>query len=391
MSEVPAKNIKQKQMLIAAGIIGTFFLASTAWVISDTKKKEAEQVIPKKKIEVAKLAGGISAEEKWLQNAEEELKALGTEVKNQKEGKEELEEKVKALEGIIEVYERQKAERGEETSLSDELLKLREEIESLKNNQVPNTVTSDGQIKRRIIKTLEINLDGNTLSIQQGPKYKLDYYLPAGSYAKATLISGIDASVGVSSQSDPRPVLLRVTSQAKTAANEALIQKVDLVGCTVTGAASGDLSSERVFIRLVKMTCSREDGQVFESNVHGYVSSQGKAGIRGEVVSREGDFVTKSFIAGIASGFGEGISQRLTPSTSFFSSNGNEPSTKDVLGRGLGQGTQNASQRLSDYLIQRAEQYQPVVSVPSGIEAEIVLSDGLYIDGRKNANIKEGS
>jgi hypothetical protein len=205
MSELSPAKVKRKQIMIAVGLISMAVLSTTAWVLIDSQGKKEEFDLNKsqKKIQIAKLAGGISAENKWLQHAEEEIKAIGHEVKSQKEDSEGLEEKVKALEGIIEVYERQKTERSDEPNVTEELLKLREEIDGLRSSQVR---IIDGQIKPKGIKTIEINLDGNSSALPSGPKYKLDYYLPAGSYAKANLISGIDASVGVSSQSDPRPV-----------------------------------------------------------------------------------------------------------------------------------------------------------------------------------------
>ena len=43
-------------------------------------------------------------------------------------------------------------------------------------------------------------------------------WLPAGSHAQAVVLAGVDASAGVSSQGDPRPVLLRIAGPAWTAA-----------------------------------------------------------------------------------------------------------------------------------------------------------------------------
>jgi conjugal transfer pilus assembly protein TraB len=34
---------------------------------------------------------------------------------------------------------------------------------------------------------------------------------------------------------------------------------------------------------------------------------------------------------------------------------------------------------VSKYLIERAEQYQPVVEMPTGIEVEVVFLDGVYV------------
>jgi conjugal transfer pilus assembly protein TraB len=55
----------------------------------------------------------------------------------------------------------------------------------------------------------------------------------------------------------------------------------------------------------------------------------------------------------------------------------------DILGGGLGQGAADAADTVSKYLIERAEQYQPVVEMPTGIEVEIVFLDGVYVRNSK--------
>ena len=51
----------------------------------------------------------------------------------------------------------------------------------------------------------------------------------------------------------------------------------------------------------------------------------------------------------------------------------------DILAGGFGQGAGEAADTVSRYLIERAEQYQPVVEMPTGIEVEIVLLDGVHV------------
>lgn len=47
--------------------------------------------------------------------------------------------------------------------------------------------------------------------------------------------------------------------------------------------------------------------------------------------------------------------------------------------RALGGGGQQAGTTVSEYLIERAEQYQPVVEMPTGAAVEIVFLDGTFI------------
>ena len=142
----------------------------------------------------------------------------------------------------------------------------------------------------------------------------LSVWLPAGSHAEAVVLAGVDASAGISSQGDPRPVLLRLTGPAWTAAEDGSALQVDVAGCTVTAAAHGDLSSEKVYARLRTLTCAGpEPGSVIETEVAGFIAGSGKTGVRGPVVSREGALVQKAFLAGLVSGAGQGAAQAFQP------------------------------------------------------------------------------
>ena len=214
----------------------------------------------------------------------------------------------------------------------------------------------------------------------------LSVWLPAGSHAEAVVIAGVDASAGVASQGDPRPVLLRVTGPAWTAAEDGTAQAVDLDGCTVTGAAYGDLSSEKVYARLRTLTCAGEaPGTVVETEVAGFVAGAGKAGVRGPVVSREGALVEKAFFAGLVSGVGQGVSSAFAPQAIVTGSNSAAVANTglDDIGRaGIGAGASSAGRRVSDYLIRRAEQYQPVIQLQAGTAVTVVFLEGTRLDGR---------
>jgi conjugal transfer pilus assembly protein TraB len=65
----------------------------------------------------------------------------------------------------------------------------------------------------------------------------------------------------------------------------------------------GDLSSERAYLRGETFSCIREDGGVIEAQLDSYaVGEDGKAGVRGRLVSKQGQMVAKSLIAGFLGG-----------------------------------------------------------------------------------------
>lgn len=394
--------LKRKQyILVVVVVISLLGLVTTVVLLdSNNTQKVAAQTKSGQRIEVSKLAGGLKAEDRWLQKAEQELKELREKLAHQQNETEQLEQKLQAQTDEMKQKSLNQDENGNLDELVAELARLREELDSLKTRD-RSIISPDPFANALGIQNTEIiapnKIHNHELKLDDESSapiksYDLKHYIPAGSYVSAVIISGVDASVGINSQSEPRPVLFRITGKAKSATNEKILQEIDIEGCVVTGAASGDLSSERVFVRLLKMTCSKESGRAFETQVHGYVAGLGKAGVRGDVVSREGDFVFKSFLAGIASSAGNGISQRFASPLALPSGLATErPQASDIASSSLGSGIASSSNRLSDYLIQRAEQYQPVISVQAGVDVELVFNDGVYLNGFGGTNAQSKS
>ena len=208
-------------------------------------------------------------------------------------------------------------------------------------------------------------------------------YLPPNSFATARVIVGVDASAGVASQTDPLPVVLRITGPARSVADNGRVLTTKLQGCLVNGAARGELSSEKVYIKLQKLTCAQPGGRFAVSEVKGFIAFGGKAGVRGRVVSREGGLVTQSFIAGLVGGIGRGFSANTESflQGSNISVNGQRQQLGlgSIAQGGIGEGVSKSADQVSKYLIERAEQYQPVIEMPTGIDVEIVFLDGAYI------------
>ena len=234
-----------------------------------------------------------------------------------------------------------------------------------------------------LIETFELDDASSGTSVIEAWK-PLATWLPAGSHAEAIVLAGVDASAGISSQGDPRPLLLRLTGPAWTAAAGGSALQVDVAGCTVTGAAHGDLSSEKVYARLRTLTCAGpEPGSVIETGVAGFIAGSGKTGVRGPVVSREGALVQKAFLAGLVSGAGQGAAQAFQPQAVATGGGAAVANTglMDIGRAGLGAGAASAGQKVADYLIRRAEQYQPVIQLRSGTRVSVVFLEGARLDG----------
>lgn len=208
----------------------------------------------------------------------------------------------------------------------------------------------------------------------------VDNTIPAGSFAKAVLLGGVDASASIQASSDPRPALLRLTDPGT------LPRKfyADLKGCHALAACYGDISSERVFMRLEKLTCTeRKTGEIVEVKVQGYVAGEdGRTGVRGSVVDRAGESMRNAMVGGFLGGIGEFLSQSQNAVT--FSpvaglAQTNPMGVKDMMKHGAGKGVHNALEKYADFYIKRAEQVQPVIQVAAGRQVDIVFTEGISL------------
>ena len=199
-------------------------------------------------------------------------------------------------------------------------------------------------------------------------------FLPAGTFAKAILLSGLDAPTGGLAKTNPQPVLLRLLDPG-TLPNRF---HSHIRECFITAAGYGDLASERAYLRLEKISCVLHDGTVLEKSLKGFVAGEdGKAGLRGRVVSKQGQMIARALIAGIAGGIGKGISQSFTTlSTSALGSVRNV-SPSNIAQYGLANGFASALDRISQWYLQRANELYPVLEVDAGRTVDIVLDEGL--------------
>lgn len=200
-------------------------------------------------------------------------------------------------------------------------------------------------------------------------------YIAAGSFAPATLLTGAYVMTGASASNMPIPVLLRLVNTA-ILPNEF---QAEVKGCFVTGAATGDLSSERILVRLDRLACTREDGSQLDVSVKGYVVGEdGKVGVRGKLITRSGQAIAAAISMGLLSGVGNAIT--LTSESTTTSSLGFQTTeVRDAWRHGLGKGLSGAMDRIVDYYLKIADQIFPVLECASGRQVEAVFAQGVLL------------
>ena len=210
------------------------------------------------------------------------------------------------------------------------------------------------------------------------PKVKKEdfLYIPSGAIISGVFLNGIDAPTGKSSQKNPFPTLIRIQKDAILPN----YYTADIRECFLLMSGYGDLSSERAFLRGETISCIRSDGKIIAGKLESYaVGDDGKAGVRGRLVSKQGQIIARSLLAGFAGGFAEMFDTTATPTLN-TSSDGtiryeDVYSSKAVKG-GAAKGVSQALTRISDFYMDLAEAVYPVIEVDAGRQVDVVVSKG---------------
>lgn len=204
----------------------------------------------------------------------------------------------------------------------------------------------------------------------------LGTYLPVGSILKGVILSGVDAPTYVGAKEDPRPLLVTLKMDAILPNG----YQSDIRECFLSSSGFGSLAEERVNIRSEYLSCIRNDGGVIEVPMEAYAVSEedGKAGVRGRLVSREGAMIarsmTASFIDGVATAFAPASS--IAP-TALSSSPFETPDGASVARSGALSGAASAMKQMAAYYQKMATQLYPVLEVDAGREITFILTKGV--------------
>ncbi len=209
-------------------------------------------------------------------------------------------------------------------------------------------------------------------------------WLPSGSFMKAVTLSGLDAPTSGGSQSEPYPVLLGITDLSVLPNRF----RMNLRECFIIGAGYGNLSDERAYIRTETLSCVRSDGAVVDISLKGHVVGEdGKLGMRGRLVSKQGQKIAMALVAGMLGSFGDAFRPQtasvlqLDPSKSGVFRH--DP--VDILQAGALGGAGSALNRVADYYLKMADKVFPIIEVDAGREVEVIVLKGqeLRIQGGK--------
>ncbi|WP_445369093.1 TraB/VirB10 family protein [Methylomonas sp. BW4-1] len=207
-----------------------------------------------------------------------------------------------------------------------------------------------------------------------------DVFIPAGSILTGVLLNGLDAPTGKKAKKEPMPVLFRIKK-------EAILPNrfhADVRECFLLAAGFGDLSAERAYFRGETFSCVRQDGGVIEVPMNAYATGEdGKNGVRGRVVSKQGALLAQSMMAGFLRGFSDAFGRNQIPmlmTGGLGALSGTTPfqsafSSQSMEGGAL-KGAGYAMERLSHFYMDMAEEIYPVIEVDATRQVNFIVQKG---------------
>ena len=217
-------------------------------------------------------------------------------------------------------------------------------------------------------------------------------YIPAGSILTGTLITGADFPTGGKSRENPTPTLIRLS---KTAVLPNRFRS-DVRECFMLVSGHGDLATERAQLRSEMLSCVRTDGSLIQTRLSGYVSGEdGKAGMKGRLVSKTGQMIARTMVAGFLSGMSEAFDYDPVEVLSTSPTNNVEYQAKwssDLMKGGFAQGATKSLDRVAEFYMNLADQMTPVVEITAGRQVDLIVISGTYLDvlgGTRNSEFSQ--
>ena len=205
-------------------------------------------------------------------------------------------------------------------------------------------------------------------------------FIPAGSMFEGVSITGLDAPTASAAQKSPTPMLVRIK-------HEAILPNLasyDISECFVLLSGHGELSSERAKLRTETLSCVNSDRTVIEAKLDGFaVGEDGKVGLRGRLVSKQGAVIARALLAGFLSGIGKGLQPTaVIPLTGGASALSSTAGLTDVLEGGAAAGANTALNQIAKFYLDQAKEMFPVVEIDAGRKVTIVLVRGTSVKKR---------
>jgi len=211
---------------------------------------------------------------------------------------------------------------------------------------------------------------------QKKQRCHINNCIPPGAFATAALLSGLDAPTGGRADTNPHPVLLELLDTASLPNR----YRSRVKECRIVAAGFGRISDERAYLRLERLSCVLRGGEILDVPIKGFVSGEdGKNGMRGHLISKQGALIARALLAGTAGGIGQAISQSYSSVTTAPTGAVSTIDPNKTFEFGIASGFGTALEKISDWYLKRADETYPIIEIDAGRIVEVVLTEGVEL------------
>ncbi len=205
-------------------------------------------------------------------------------------------------------------------------------------------------------------------------------FIPPLGFVKATLLNGVDA---LATSGLATPALARLHGVYKTAMNSTVF----LDGCFMLLEFEGDISTERAKGRPSRMTCVYPDRGAVTYDVAGYVvdAEDGLEGVPGVFYEGDSGRIALAIAAQFAAGVANIVANNQTTNVTDSDGTNQQFLTGSQTRGAVAGGVAAATNRLTDYLLERAERIAPFIRIDAMRKVHVVLLSGTELRAQGSA------
>jgi conjugal transfer pilus assembly protein TraB len=374
--------LKNRPILIGVAIVVIFLLCV---ICAGGRDVESHQLAPstvpfeKKDNQMTGVKESVDPRDVWTAKIEEKLAASNTE----------LQKKLDVLNEEKQIESNKINEKlGELTTLllkQQEALQRQELEESLRQtNEIVANETNRPAIKSKSL--------GAFSKEYTAKKKNTKSYVTSGSFARAVLLTGVVVGTGTNTQSNPEPVMLRLTDASIFSKGKRTEQIKEAI---LIGDCSGDLSSERAKCRLQTLSLENFKGEIVERPIQGWiVGEDGRNGIKGMVVDKSSDMLRMAMLNGVLGGMSNFLQNQSTKGIFPISPESGQQKAMSGMSQlkgGAASGASDAFSKMADFVMDRFNSMSPQIVIASGRLVDVVFQNGVDLDGEASLEQTENS
>ena len=320
--------------------------------------------------------------QKWMAEAKSELELQKEKLKALEQKQSKIEKNLERILKTLEELKKQQTAGLPKFPPKKELKKESMEEKEITKEPLKPLIPPPQNFRPRVINDVvalevekkEISTSSNQEKQEKNKKEGVRIIIPPGTFVKAVLLSGVDAPTIGEGVAKEYPVLLEILDKAFLPND----WRLDIKKCFAIGWARGDLASERAYIRIDRISCIAKSGKVYVAkgkNIATVYGEDGKVGLLGRVVAKEGAILARALVAGFLQGVSKILQQSSTvvsisPQGATSTLKPSQATEYAILG-----GVSHAADILAKEYERLIKLTFPVIEIPAGRKVDIVFYD----------------